>query len=170
MTAIRSRRLCVRGGCAWITVFGALAISVLAACSSGPDLVREERQADESHSPADQYRILGSGKFLNSDYFIERGTQQGGIALLGGEDKTKKAEELDVRVQRLEQQAKGEETTQPSTPTVKTAPKAIVEPAVTGTNAEQIKTRLRLLTDLKKEGLITEQEFQEKRQEILKGL
>jgi hypothetical protein len=142
-------------------------LGIAPGCAGTPDLAREEKQAGESHSPAEQFRIMSSGKFLTGDYFVERGEVEGLALLDKGTEQEKKTEDLSQRVQRLEQHAQGKEEVPPQ---LKPNSSSGKPQASDGSDAVEVKSRLRLLMDLKQEGLITDEEYREKRQEILKGI
>lgn len=112
------------------------ALVVLAGCKNVPDLVREERAPGESLSPAEQFRIMQTGKFYNSDYFVDRGQVTDGIEVFGPDrEQEKRSSELQERVSRLEQQAQG----QPLSPAPQAQTQETQTPAAKPTAASDAK-------------------------------
>ena len=147
------------------SVVGFVMLPVLSACTGGQaktDYSPEGRSGTQSTSmPGEFYKP----RLITGDYFLERPVPAGGVIEVGAERErqktiSKEMEELAARLSEVEERSS-------SSPGA-VAPEG--SPSHTPSLYERTRTRLEAIERLRDEGLITADEYEGKRQTILKDL
>ena len=151
----------------------AAVLCALVACTPKTDITSTETREGGTYSAADRARMVSQTKTITGDYFLNRDTHDDWVIGYKGdenEDKTKeqdKEQQSEVQALRQEVEAlKKEVHGQNATAAAGVAAGGAVAGTAAHTTTDA-KERLRLLNDLREEGLITEEQYNRKLREIV---